>query len=241
MVYGDQLSLYELPLESFNQLIKPVVDTLEHSLLFSDFMRQFPRFKYYAFDKKDTSVSVIREVVHTDMDWRYNFEYHFLNNADKQFAKRMAKRLNGYDKFDVAAHMTGFANSFLFEEIYAPLFVINDTINIFDHYEDKIWKYMDDTVLVDSVSFDYHKPVKKNSWKKELIMDETTGQVYGLFQKNGYYSLKAINAGNGEVLSEKKLYHQFAEKVKVKDGFVYYTYKPGQSLTKKFLYREPLD
>lgn len=241
MVNGDHLQLYELPLESFNQLIKPVVDTLEKSLLFSDFMHQFPRFKYYAFDKEDTSVHVIKEVVHKDMDWRYNFEYHFLNNADKQFAKRMAKRIKGYDKYDVAAHMTGFANSFLFDEIYAPLFVIDDTINIFDHYEDKIWKYIHDTVLVDSISFDYHKPAKKNSWKKELIMDETNGKVYGLFQKNGYYTLKAINPCNGKVGSEKKLYHQFVEKVKIKDGFVYYTYKPSQSLTKKFLYKEPVD
>ncbi len=238
-VMNDKISIYELPMEDFNQLIKPIVDTMETSVIFSDFLRQFPRFKYYAFDRQDTSVRVIKEVVHKDMDWRYNFEYHFLSNADKQFAKRMAKKLKGYDRYDVAAHMTGFANSFLFDEIYAPLFVINDTINIFDHYESKVWKFVDDTVQVDSISFNYHNPRKKNSWKKELIMDEITGKIYGLFLKNGYYYLKEINHNTGEIVDEKKLYYQFAEKVKVKDGFVYYTYKPSRSLTKKFLYKEP--
>ena len=43
---------------------------------------------------------------------KYNWEYEYLSNAEKQFAKRMAKRLKGYDKYDVAASMTGFSDGF---------------------------------------------------------------------------------------------------------------------------------
>lgn len=237
-VYKNKISIYELPLEDFNQLIKPIVDTLEGTILFSDFLEQFPRFRYYAFNPEDTSVTVIKELVNKDMDWRYNFEYEFLGNADKQFAKRMAKRLKGYDKYDVAAHMTGFANSFLYEEVYAPMFVINDTINIFDHDKSLIWKFVNDTVQVDSIDFTYHKPKKKNEWKRQLIMDDVNGDIYGVFLKNGYYYLKLINSSSGEIVEEKKLHYQYVEKLKVKDGFIYYTYKASQSLTKKFLYKE---
>lgn len=237
-VNKGKISIYELPLDDFNQLIKPIVDTLGGTILFSDFLEQFPRFRYYAFNPEDTSVTIIKELVNKDMDWRYNFEYEFLSNADKQFAKRMAKRIKGYDHYDVAAHMTGFANSFLYEEVYAPMFIINDTINIFDHDESLIWKFINDTVQVDSIEFNYHKPKKKNTWKKELIMDEVTGNIYGVFLKNGFYYLKQINSSNGEIVAEKKLYYQYVEKLKVKDGFIYYTYKPSRSLTKKFLYKE---
>ena len=237
-IQNNKVSIYELPLDDFNQLIKPIVDTLESSLLFSDFLREFPRFKYYAFNPKDTSVAVIKEVVHKDMDWKYRFEYEFLGNADKQFAKRMAKRLKGYDKFDVAASMTGFSNGFLYETVYAPMFVVNDTINIFDHSESKIWKFIDDTVEVGEVPFLYHKPKKKSSWKRQLIMDEVNGKIYGVFLKNGYYYLKEINVNSGEIVSEKKLTYQFVSKLKIKDGFIYYTYKPKQTLQKKFLYKE---
>ncbi|MBL4594415.1 MAG: carboxypeptidase-like regulatory domain-containing protein [Flavobacteriales bacterium] len=180
-VENDRVVIYELPMDDFNLLIKPIVDTLESTLLFSDFLRQFPRFKYYAFNPEDTTISIIKEVVHKDMDWKYAFEYEFLNNADKQFAKRMAKRLKGYDKFDVAASMTGFSNGFLYETVYAPLYVINDTINIFDHSESRTWKFVDDTVEVGDVPFLYHKPKKKNSWKRQLIMDEVNGNIYGVF------------------------------------------------------------
>lgn len=234
----NKISIYELPLEDFNQLIKPIVDTLDGTILFSDFLEQFPRFKYYAFNPEDTSVTVIKELVNKDMDWRYNFEYEFLSNADKQFAKRMAKRLKGYDKYDVAAHMTGFANSFLYEEVYAPMFVVNDTINIFDHDKSTIWKFVDDTVEVDSIPFTYHKPKRKNEWKRQLIMDEVNGDIYGVYLRNGYYYLKLISSSNGKIISEKKLHYQYVEKIKIKDGFIYYTYKPSQSLTKKFLYKE---
>ncbi|PCJ28312.1 MAG: hypothetical protein COA97_01380 [Flavobacteriales bacterium] len=237
-VKNDKVSIYELPLDEFNQLIKPIVDTLEDNLLFSDFLRQFPRFKYYAFNYQDTTVSVIKEVIHKDMDWKYNFEYHFLSNADKQFAKRMAKKLKGYDKYDIAASMTGFSNGFLYETVYAPLFVINDTINIFDHSESKIWKFVDDTVEVGEVPFTYHQPKKKFSWKRKLIMDEVNGKIYGLFSINGYNYLKEIDSHIGKVVMTKKLTYQYVSKIKIKDGYVYYTYKPKQTLQKKFLYKE---
>ena len=225
-------------MDDFNQLVKPIVDTLEGNLLFSDFLRQFPRFKYYAFSSEDTTFSVIKEVIHKDMDWKYNWEYEYLSTADKQFAKRMAKRLKGYDRYDIAASMTGFANGFLYETVYAPLFVVNDTINIFDHSEGKIWKFVEDTVDVGSVEFNYHQPKKKSSWKRKLIMDEVTGVIYAVFLKNGFYYLKEINVSNGKVLAERKLTYQFVSKLKVKDGYIYYTYKPKATLQKKFLYKE---
>jgi hypothetical protein len=237
-IQNKKISIYELSLDDFNQLIKPIVDTLESSLLFSDFLKQFPRFKYYAFNPKDTSVSLIKEVVHKDMDWKYQFEYEFLGNADKQFAKRMAKRLKGYDKFDVAASMTGFSSGFLYETVYAPMFVINDTINIFDHSEGKIWKFVNDTFPAGEVRFMYHKPKKRNSWKRQLIMDEVSGEVYAVFLKNGYYYLKQIDVNSGKISGEKKITFQFVSKLKIKNGFIYYTYKPKQTLQKKFLYKE---
>lgn len=241
-VVANKIQLYELPTDEFKQLIKPIVDTLEKNLLFSDFLEQFPRFKYYAFDTKDStsSLKVIKEVVHKAMDHQYSFEYYNLNNAEKQFAKQMAKRLDGYDRYDVAASMTGFANSFFYEEVYAPLFVVNDTIHIFDHYENKIWKFIEDTIEAGTTDFNYHQPKRRSEWKRQLIMDEVTGYIYGVFKKGGFYYLKKINRNTGKVDSEKKLSFQFVSKIKIKDGYVYYTYKKEQSLSKKFLYKEKI-
>lgn len=239
-IIGYRINLYQLPLEDFYQMIKPVIDSTGNSLIFSDFVRDFPKFKYYAFNTKDTSISVVKEIVHHDMEWQYQYEYQELNNAQKQFAKRMAKRYKGYDKHDIAAMMTGFSRNFLYEPVYAPLFVINDTLLIFDHYDHYIWKYTNDTVLTDSIAIDYHQNKKNGKWKKQLLMDELNGKIYGLYQKQGYYMLKEINPFTGKVNNTFELQHQYVEKIKVKNGAVYYTYKPQQSLQKKFLFRNQL-
>lgn len=236
----NQITLYKLPLEDFYQLIKPVIDTLGKSIVFSDFLQQFPRFKYYAFNTEDTTLSIIKEVVHKEMDWQYQYEYYDLTNAEKQFAKRMAKKYKDYDKHDIAAAMTGFANNFMYEEVYAPLFIINDTIHIFDHYENEIVKFIYDTVQTASVAIDYHIQQNGSKWKKQLFMDELNGDIYALFLKQGYFILKKINTQTGSVSSETKLQHQFVSKIKIKEGYVYYTYKPQQSLQKKFLFKEKL-
>jgi len=236
----NQITLYKLPLEDFYQLIKPVIDTLGKSIIFSDFLQQFPRFKYYAFNTEDTTMSIIKEVVHKDMDWQYQYEYYDLNNAEKQFAKRMAKKYKDYDKHDIAAAMTGFASNFMYEEVYAPLFIINDTIHIFDHYENEIAKFIYDTVPTTNVAIDYHIQQNGSKWKKQLFMDELNGDIYALFLKQGYFILKKINTQTGSVISETKLQHQFVSKIKIKDGYVYYTYKPQQTLQKKFLFKEKL-
>ena len=236
----NQITLYKLPLEDFYQLIKPVIDTLGKSIIFSDFLQQFPRFKYYAFNTEDTTMSIIKEVVHKDMDWQYQYEYYDLNNAEKQFAKRMAKKYKDYDKHDIAAAMTGFASNFMYEEVYAPLFIINDTIHIFDHYENEIAKFIYDTVPTASVNIDYHIQQNGSKWKKQLFMDELNGDIYALFLKQGYFILKKINTQTGRVISETKLQHQFVSKIKIKEGYVYYTYKPQQTLQKKFLFKEKL-
>lgn len=237
---ATKIELYKLPLEDFYQLVKPILDTLEKSILFSDFLQQFPRFKYYAFNTNDSSLSIIKEVVHKDMDWQYQYEYYNLTNAEKQFAKRMAKKFKGYDKHDIAAAMTGFANNFLYEEVYAPLFVINDTIHIFNHYENQILKFVYDTVQVDSVAIDYHLQQNNSKWKTKLFIDELNGKIYGLFTKQGFNILKEINTNSGKIAKETKLQHQFVSKIKIKDGFAYYIYKPQQSLQKKFLFKEKL-
>jgi len=239
-VRKDKINLYELPLEGFYQTVKPCLDTLEGNILFSDFIARYPRFKYYAFSKEDTVASVIKEVVHKDMDHQYRFEYYSLTNAEKQFAKRLAKRLKGMDEHDVAASMTGFSNTFFYEPVYAPLFVINDTINIFDHYENTIWKYVRDTVSAGEVAIDYHLLKPKRNWKKKLITDELTGTVYALFLKNGHHILKRINPTTGKTIAEKELFYKFVSEIKVKDGYVYYTYKLKETLQKKYLYKERL-
>lgn len=237
---GNDFYLKELPVNDFIDLIKPCIDTLNEHILFSDFNKIFPHFKYYAFDTHHSFLKEIKSIKDKDQDWQYHFEYYKLNNAEKAYALNMAQRIKGMSKYDVAAIMTGFANDFMYNPIYAPLFIINDTIHIFDHYEHHIFKYINDTVLVQKTPINYHQPQQWKEWKKQVLKDDETSDIYALYQKNGYYYLKQINLYTGKITHTKKLHFKYVEKIKIKGGYVYYTYRPQETLQKKFLYREKI-
>jgi hypothetical protein len=239
-ISGNNIFLKELPVNDFIDLIKPCIDTLDENILFSDFNRIFPHFKYYAYDTENTFLKEITSIKDKDQDWQYHFEYYKLSNAEKAYALNMAQRIKGLDKYDVAAIMTGFANDFMYNPLYAPLFIINDTINIFNHYENHIFKYINDTVYVGKIPINYHQPKNWKEWKKKLLKDDENSSIYALYLKNGYYYLKYINLQTGEIESTKKLHFKHVEKIKIKGGYVYYTYRPQETLQKKFLYREKI-
>ena len=52
--------------------------------------------------------------------------------------------------------------------------------------------------------------------------------------------LKHINSRTGEVTTANKLFFPYAEKIKVKDGYAWYVYRPFESLQARFLYKEKL-
>jgi len=135
--------------------------------------------------------------VHKDMDWQYQYEYYDLNNAEKQFAKRMAKKYKDYDKHDIAAAMTGFASNFMYEEVYAPLFIINDTIHIFDHYENEIAKFIYDTVPTTNVAIDYHIQQNGSKWKKTALYGRTQWRYLCLVFETRLFYFKKNKYPNG--------------------------------------------
>lgn len=239
-VFKRKINLEKVSRDKFIELVKPCIDTLHQKILFSDYFREIPHFRYYAFNPSDTTAREVREIMDEEQDWTYHFEYYKLSNADKVYAMRLARKIKGYDKFDIAASMTGFSDHICYEPLYAPLFVIDDTINIFDHYSDHIYKYYNDTVLTDSVKIDYHKGQMEKEWKKELIKDEMTGKIYSLYEKHGVFTLREINHNTGEVVNKKELEFKYPSKIKIRNDFVYYIYRPFESLQKKFLYREKI-
>ncbi len=225
-IINNNIFLEPFSKDDIDLYIKPIVDKINHHIIFSDFIEQYPNFKYYLFNKIDSNYYPLKEITDELLDNQYHMEYYKLSNADKQYAKRLAKKLKGLDKFDVAAALTGYANDFLFEPLYAPLFVLNDTINLFDFHSDTLYRYVRDSVLISAVPISFHHPKKWKEWKKKMIIDHEQAKIYALFLHNGHYVLKQIDLKTGNITYEKQLTHKYVEHLKLKNGFAYYTYKP---------------
>lgn len=234
---NNTIHLGTLPVEEYKRRIMPCIDTIGKNIYFSNYERDYPEFTYYAFNTSDTTYKPLRKVYDKEALESYNMEYYFLNTKDKLTARKIAQEYH-IDFHRVAAIMSGVTTSMFYTPLYAPLFVLNDTVYIFDHYSNAIFKYNSQNQAVDSIPVEYHHPKNWKEWKHQLIADELTNEVYAIYQKNGFYYLKKIDLNTGKVTFSYKLINQYVDNMKIKGGYVYYVYRPFESLQERFVYKE---
>lgn len=236
-VFNTELIVSTVPRKEFDTYLKPISDTLQGNLYFSNQWDQYPSFNYYYLKTNDSIVHLLNSITNEDLMKLYNFEYYFLPSGMQLEARRMADHYKT-DKRVIAALMSGFTQSMFYEPLYAPLFVMNDTICIFNHHNDFLYHYNKENKLIDSIKISYHHPKNWREWKKQLFIDEPENKVYAFFSKDGHHYLKQINHQTGKEILTYKLQHHSAEKIKIRDGYVYYVYRPFGSTQERFLYRE---
>lgn len=238
-VFNNDLIVGGVPRTDFERYVKRISDTLQENTYYSNQWDKYPSFNYYYLKTHDTISHILNSITNEDLMKLYNFEYYYLPTAARLEARRMADYYKT-DKHIMAALMSGFTNSMFYEPLYAPLFIIHDTICIFNHHNDFLYHYDKQNTLVDSVKINYHHPKNWREWKKQLFVDEPENKVYAFFSKDGHHYLKQINHQTGQEVLTYKLQHHSAEKIKIKDGFVYYVYRPFGSTQERFLYREKI-
>lgn len=236
-IIDDVIILRSLAIEDFNAYIKPCIDTIGKELYFSNFVPDYPEFSYFAFNTADSSLNEFKTVTDQELMRDYNMEYYFLKSKEKLQVRRLAEEFK-IDKHRIAAHMRGLTGSMFYAPLYAPLFVVHDTVLVFDHYNNAILKYNKRQERIDSISINYHHPKNWKEWKRKIIMDSENHKAYALFQKGGFYYLKQIDLKTGNTLGTFKLSNEYVEKIRIKNDYVYYVYRPFESLQEQFVYKE---
>ena len=239
-IESSLLLMVPMSIGYFEAHIRPGIDMVGDKILFSDYRWNHPKFSYYTIWKNDTTIEKLKTVTDEPLMRMYRFEYYYLNNAQRVAAWKLADRYAGFDRHDAAALMTGFQHSLYYDALYAPVFVVNDTVLIFDHYANKLYRYDMMNRAVDSVEIAYHKNSGAMKWKKEMVKDESNGEIYAVFQKNGYYYLNNVDTKVGKLGGTFKMSDKYTEKMKIKDDYVYYVYDPQDKYQTPFLYREQI-
>lgn len=118
-----------------------------------------------------------------------------------------------------------FAEKFLFTEIYAPLFLIKDSIYIFDYANGNIKRFDKALRLTGEVPVFYHKTL---SFQNDMEVDAVSGKTFALFESGGISELKEINLQTGTVKKSYPIPFPFTTHIKVYKGYVYFIRKePG--------------
>lgn len=237
-VSNSQIGISTLDKAYYLKYLAPIVDTNYSKMFFSNFSKDYPAFDYFAFDQFDSTYSKIIEIEDELMMELYRSEYKWVDVRTKLWAKNKEYETGIDAEIWVGANY--FTQSLYYKELYAPMFVKNDTVFVFDYYKDKLFKFDAAGNRLDSVAIYHHYQPKTTGWKKQLIQDQTTGEVYAVFDIAGFTYLGLVNLQTGEIKEKVKLEFRYIDKIAIQDNFVYYIYRPFESTQKKFLYKERL-
>ena len=220
--------------------VAPIIDTIADNIYFSNYSDVYPAFDYYEFNLKDSTYNVILEVEDTFMMEFYRAEFKYVDVRTKIWAHQ--KQIEtGIDK-EIWVGATVFTNSLYYNPVYAPLFKTGeDTIIVYDHYKNRMFRYTPESGFVDSTRISYHLQERKSGWEQPLLQDKVQGKVYAMFEKNGFTYLREISKTTGHVKKSFKLHFKYVDRIQIIDGQVYYVYRPFESVQKKFIYRENID
>lgn len=230
------LELVPLAPGTLERAVLPWTDSIPGRLLGSDRDPTFPAFRHIAFDPRTEQASVVYPVEDTHVMQLFRSQYKYMSGHDKVVAMDL-ERETGVEREIIAGYMTGFYNDPYFKVPYAPLFVMNDTLCVFDRYAGRISRF--DTDLRPSGIAPFSGSFGRERWNT-LLQDDITGRVWAVFARGVRTWLREVDTGDGTFGPAITLTHPFPQEVQVNDGHAYYLYRPYGSLQHRTLYRESL-
>ena len=242
-MYGIQridssLQLGSIPKDYFYKYIAPIVDTSLTRQYFSSYMEIYPAFEYGSIDQLDSTYRSILQIQDDLMMELYRSEYKWVDVRAKLWAKNLELQ-TGVDA-EVYVGANYFTQSLYYQPAYAPLFLVQDTLYIFDYPKDMLRVYSCSGELLRSTPIFHHYQAKETGFRKNLQQDRSTGEIYAVYEKDGYTYLGPIDLKTGQVRFKAKMAYRYIEKIRVHNGAAYYIYRPFESTQKKFLYRQKL-
>ena len=237
-VVENKISLSTLTKEYFKKYLAPILDTNKSKLFFSNFSPDYPSFGYYSFDKEDSTYSKIIEITDELMMELYRSEYKWVDVRTKLWAKN--KELETGIDAEIWVGANYFTHSVYYKQLYAPMFHRNDTLFVFDYYKDQLRRFNSSGNVMDSIPIFHHYYPKETGWKKKLIQDQVTGQIYAVMEIAGYSYIRHLDTESGKLGNKIQLEYRYVEKIEIYNNEVYYIYRPYESIQKKYLYKETL-
>lgn len=233
---NGQIVLKFVDTPTFEEQVLPVIDTINQYTVASNYYEEYPAFEYYGFNNQDSSILHFCKIIDEPLMEQYRSEFKWLSPREKLEAYRISLK-HEVDKEVVGAMLSGFSQSMYYQKLYAPLFLDHDTVEVYDHYKHLIFKFDENLNCIDSIPISYHL---QKHWAKMLVQDKDRDTVYALFEKQGKCELRTIEKNTGTVHNSFQLAYRYPEQIKVKNGEVYYIYRPFESSQKRFLYKEEL-
>ncbi|MCB9171068.1 MAG: hypothetical protein H6594_12040 [Flavobacteriales bacterium] len=221
---NGQLQVDPFPLDSLFHAVLPWTDSIPGRLLGNDRVPDFPAFHHFAMDPYDGSREPICSVEDAHTMALFRSQYKYMSGHDKVVAMRLGQAL-GVDKQVVAGYMTGFPGDIYFHCPEAPLFVVHDTLCVFDRSIGTVRRFTLGLQDAGSAPLD---ACETKGWRVSYLQDPVSRNVYVHLSRNGRSIVRPVNISDGRPGAVTEVPQPFVSKVRIRDGAMYYLYRtPG--------------
>ncbi|MCB0792881.1 MAG: carboxypeptidase-like regulatory domain-containing protein [Flavobacteriales bacterium] len=221
------------PLDSLFRAVLPWTDSLSGRLVGNDRVPDFPAFDHLLMDPRTGERQVVCSVEDAHTMALFRSQYKYMSGPDKVVAMRLGEEL-GVDKEVVAGYMTGFPADIYFHCPEAPLFVVHDTLCVFDRDAGLLRRFASDGRGLGIAPLAACEP---RGWDVHYLQDAMSGGVYVLSSRNGRNVVRAVDVATGLPGAPTEVPQRFATKLKVRDGQLYFLHRTPGSDEHMMLYR----
>lgn len=231
---NDAIAMGTVDRNTLHTAILPWTDSTAGRLLGTNRSEDWPAFDHLAFDPESDLQQAFCTIEDKHVMELFRSQYKYMSGRDKVIAMDLEKD-TGVDRQVIAGYMTGFQHHAYFRVPYAPLFVVNDTLCVFDHVRQRIRRFTPAGEGIDEVPM-LHASDRR--WRGRLIQDREDATVYALFARGPRTWLCRVEPSTGMLGTPSSLAHPFPEEVKIHGGYAYYVYRPPGPRDQRTLFRE---
>lgn len=226
-------------IKNFKSLLEPCVAANQEFLYFKEYGLHNKSIQYYSVNLKTKEKKIINNIsddasfIATDNFYRRNQAEQIAfgntiteNTIEQQKAARKAQK----DFW--------FYQQILSSPVYYPMIQIKDSLFVFNHLADSALVYNDKGKICRRFTINHHL---KNGWKNDIIKDYSSAELYAKYIRGGLVYLSKINTNNGTSSNEVLVKaHIYPEKIKIRDGYVYYIFNNTKDQSKPNVYRQKI-
>ncbi|MBE9466697.1 MAG: hypothetical protein IMY72_00050, partial [Bacteroidetes bacterium] len=235
--------LYPITLKKFETILLPCLAVDSNKYFFYDNFYNKQGVVYYDIDNQAKKKKVITYIIskeklnHLKNENNYLFEkYGYTQNEmisikgksliakSKNMAMTRHKESNiSYDK------------EIFFTPINSFFSIIKNQVAIFNFVDSQIEFYNFHDSLINNIKIEFNK---YPNWQKKIFIDGVTNKAYTHYRKNGISTISEIDINTACLISTIKIPNfQFVEKIKIRNGYIYFLYKNNLLMEYKKLYK----
>ena len=234
------LHLDKLSYESFRQEYDPICGFLNSNIVFHTFTEEYPEFSYYLLKKDSTEPIELEHVADSLTLELFKSEYKYMDGRAKRIAYQYELDY-GVPKEIVAGQMTGFKESLFYRDPVAKIVQLENSWSIFNISQGQVLNINAEGEFLNRMLMIGERNLSNLPVKEKILSvqyDTEAKEVVCFTQLRTGESMFYLVKENGSLELKKNLHWRHIRNAQIKNGRVYYLYRPFESRNNWYLYAE---